>query len=339
MTSSDKSFEGLPNDLLIQIIDWVGTDVWSGGFIAGRGSKALYSLMQCSRHLNKLCIPKLYSTFRQERSLATNQFLLQILKKPELGAMVKKYSGASQEPGDMLDDNSTEMEVHRQALRKFDIHGTESPIWLAWLTMSREQRLDWVFDEANTQGMFDWLFALQHQQWDALTAFLLMQLPNLQEIEITSYDGGKNPPRFIIYVLNYAWITQRRRPAGFLDHVKRISIAHFDSEGGLDLEDLIPFLQLRSVETAYFHMVSENEEFEVSNYSANPFTNIKSLSFNCSNIEWTKLRDFVTLCPNLSHFYYTCGGSTIGSLDFLPQKFPNIFVYLKGQIGEIRTPR
>jgi hypothetical protein len=89
--------EELPTDLLVEIVDWVGTDTYMPqyGFVIGRGTRYLYQLALCSRKLNTLTTAVLYKTYTQTGDKALPKFLLRVLRNPGLRKHVRSFVSLS----------------------------------------------------------------------------------------------------------------------------------------------------------------------------------------------------------------------------------------------------
>lgn len=165
--------EELPNDLLVEIVDWVGTDTFMRdyGIVIGRGTKSLHHLALCSRKLNTVATPVLYRTYTQTGEKALQEFLLRVLRNPDLGKHVKNFVASEISEDEQLDMSSWAEDDFQCCLVLINrISSTEKDS-----VLSSEK----------------WMNDVRLGDWDALSGLLISLLPNVEEIDMIAYGSSE----------------------------------------------------------------------------------------------------------------------------------------------------
>jgi hypothetical protein len=100
------------------------------------------------------------------------------------------------------------------------------------------------------------------------------------------------------------------QPPEFLKQLISVSVAYWDTEMGLSIDTLIPFMRPSSVKKAYFHMVAQES------FTESPLRfQITDLGLKYSNLDGDVLVHFLRCFPPLEKFYYNNGGAIVGYSD------------------------
>lgn len=298
----------LSDELLLEIAQWVNTSGYIPEYssFTEPGTKFLASLILCSHRLNKIATPVLYRTFIQTKSGALPAFLRTLSEKPKMGALVKKiivYQVGEEEDGMDMGEFSRE-DLERIGLGQDVLEYFET------------SRPDWIND-------------LERGNWQAVFALLLLVLPSLEEIVIASYDPGFMGNDYIETALEYAAHQQRISHAPHsLRSLKTVTMAYWDTEGGMSMEVILPYCALPSVKAARIHQAS-------SFGSSSQRYRTQDLQIGNSNIAPEALVDLLRCFPSLKKLYYWSSGGTVGDEVFLPREFSRGIEHLKGCLEEL----
>ncbi|KAF4629283.1 hypothetical protein G7Y89_g8859 [Cudoniella acicularis] len=317
----------LSDELLLEVVKYVGCSKKEPkyGGIAPNGPKRLLNLAQCSRRLHRITIPVLYSHFRQSESggsKALPQFMCRIFATPELASCVQVYHCAARDS--QWDDNSLDM----SAVGEQD-----------WdrITQALNKTMD--FNEEATEA---WLSSIKAGDWDAITALLISTFPNLEELEFDSWSYTDEVYPRIIRTLTRAKEMQDRGETGPLamPKLRRVSLEYWDTENGLTIRLLLPFLKIPSVRTFYGRMI-EDENVEPTDdgnpnwFNAGLAFQTKRLYMYHSSIDLASLALFLNCFPSLEIFHYKNGAA--GYASFEPPRLMAALQPLKPTLQELRV--
>ncbi|KAH8589277.1 hypothetical protein B0O99DRAFT_692682 [Bisporella sp. PMI_857] len=294
--------QSLSNELLLQIIDWVSRD----NLLANKHNNGqdLAHLALCSRSLNALTTSVLYETFyfRGENSLPL--LLQRVIKDPEIGRRFKRIVGESR-----FEDESLGIDI----LSEVDVAACEQKI------------REWCPAE---DSALDWIAKFREGDWDAFMALLLPYLENLREINLESFGSFIDVnERHLAYILNRAARLQNEghlETQGSLSKLHRISVTYHDTENGLDIPEVLPFMKLKSVKKLFVHMLQGEDPLH-----GRMTSQIEDLSLQYSCVESDTLVKLLRSFPNLKRLSYENGGAVVGDHEFLPQKFGEGIQHLK----------
>ena len=165
------SLNKLSADLLLEIVEWVGTDTYgpkTNSIISG-GNSHLSRLAPCSRRLNEVVAQVLSKTtrLRQTGTQATPAILKRLLERSDFAAQVTKFTGTTVSTAVPLDMSSY-----------------------------TEADFDHCYDviDVSSKGVVDMIRVAKVRSgcWDALTSVLLLYLPNLEELEIVVNGSSRH---------------------------------------------------------------------------------------------------------------------------------------------------
>lgn len=294
------SLSALPDELLIQITNQM------------EDTKILARLCLCSRRFSKVARPALYSSFRQTGRTALPFFLRTILSKENshLALHVRKYVGSTRISSKL--DMSVLTKENRARI---------------------EQILGSICDSQHPESIWKiWLFG--RANWDAVTAFTLSLLPNLESVDMLAY-GTENCYPFIQNVLSRAAKLQdeKSRSLYSMQRLTTVSLQHHDMKSGLGMHYIMPFLDLKSVKNFKGHMVSD------ANYQWDPDSTFdtSNVSITYSNIDAISLQRFLRHFTSLRRFEYEHAGAIIGNADLVPTAIGRGLSHLKRSLEELEV--
>jgi hypothetical protein len=224
--------------------------------------KDLSNLALCSHHLHAIAIPILYSSFAENQCQQTWAFLCTLLKRPDLARFVKSFTSTSWSvywsPPDSLDRNRDDVKDILEMVFATSEDKSEKNLWL------------WDF--------------YSEENWDAVTAFVLLLLPNITTLKLPDY------PRLS------TWVSKAlHRACKFQDSntSSPYSLSH-----------------LRDVELAADYFASADVFADM----VMPFLRLQSLRrFTCAGL-WLGQRNIESLRGNVTHF--SLPSSDVNSLVF-----------------------
>ncbi|KAH6668981.1 hypothetical protein B0J14DRAFT_154060 [Halenospora varia] len=330
----------LSDELLLQIIEYVGcsTEFSEYGGIAQHGPKQLQKLASCSRRLHKITLPVLYSHYREHQEhtdTATKEnclqlFLCQILEKPELANYVQVYHGLARDNQD-FDDNVVDEDYWHDD-DSLDMSSLEEKHWEAISDL-----LDMVTNH-DVDEAAKWGLAIKRGSWDATTAFLLSILPNLEELEFEGYSYTDAVYPYIMRVLSRAKSKQERGDSGrgSLHKLSRVALEYWDTECGLSLNLLVPYLTLPSVESFYGRMLDQSnydEDDRSASLRAELKLQTKTLYLVHSSISQDILEVFFGAFDSLERLIYD--HHTVGNPEFEPPRVMAALSHLAPTLKEL----
>ncbi|CAM6112715.1 unnamed protein product [Calypogeia fissa] len=312
--------DDLCDEILLEIIQLVGAerqgdDEWS--------SRDLFNLAVCSRRFYQLVEPELYTEFAHSSELKHRRYFLlfvkRILARPDLAQCLKRLWAAacSNEAAFLLPVGSELAEEDWKRIRK---------------VVNEASRTE---DEAEI-----WIRALELGRWAAVMALLLSVTPNLEELEIKEWFYHNLDYEHLLEALERARVLQdsgEESPFS-MSKLRDVSVNYYDMKNGYKFEQVVPFLQLKSVETFRGDMVSQiYVQFE--NYYdlrptptlTNPLPKLttKDVTFTNSVINHYDMPIILGCFPQLERFHYEYGGSVVGRAEFEPPQMMAALEQLK----------
>jgi len=280
MTGGDYKgleYRGLSNELLVGILKFASIGVYDEFQELVDTSKWLLDVALCSRRMHNLTEPILYTQFKESGNRLP-KFLARILTRPDLARCVRIYHGIAISMGSM----NIEEFLNVSDLAEDDWERVRNAVHLAG-------------------SHADWYHVLARGSWDAMTALMFHLLPNVQELEFSSWSYTNNEYPFICAALD--------RP--LLWKLWSVCIKFWDTENGMKLDQLVPFLKIPSVSAFKGYMISDGA------WEGEPMlSNIKNLSLNYSNLDTVSLKKFLMCFPRLEKLFYRNGGAYVGYSEF-----------------------
>lgn len=291
------SIEKLSNEVLHEIAVCLGN--------LHRGKVALSQLALCSRHLNIITTPILYQTVNQSGEQALPALLKAILAKPELGNHITTYNAA------IVDEDA---ELDMSAYTDEDFTRCQSAMTISHISEHDSEAL---------------MTSVRTGQWQALTAFLLLSVPNLEVLNMTAYHDIYEYPGYGVAsaLQRVARLQQNGDISGpSLQKLKTVSVTYYDTENGLSYSDINPFLAIPSVK--HFKVFKFSQEDEYSGHLPTK-SHAETLEIQYSALHPGFLTDFLRCFPNLKELSYEHAGGIIGCNEFLPQNLGSGIHHLK----------
>lgn len=282
----------LSNELLINIIRHISFDV-DVHLTQGQrpyGHRPLFVFSLTSKRLYQLSEPILYRRFVEEfmgNPNALQLFLKRIILRPDLANNVRIYHGNARDS--QYYDNHLDV----QCLK-------EESIW-AKIT----DRVAEISETANEAK--EWMRSIEEGNWEAITALTLSLVPNIHELR---FQGWSHEPEQV-YPILLRFLSRARdfqvlrvvENGLSLRHVKRATVEFWDTEGGMPLNLLLPFLSIPFIDTLWATMVSDGDTWD----SSVQFPKIKDLSLKPANVNPDLFRQFLHSFPKLEKLYYRSG--------------------------------
>lgn len=291
-----REYRGLSDELLVEIFQFASIEVYDGGQQLVDTSKWLVGVMLCSRRMHRLAEPILYTQFNDSGNRLP-KFLARILIRTDLAHRVRIYHGSAISTG---------------------AGGKELLLDVSDLVEDDWERIRTAVHRAGNHA--DWYAGLQRGNWDAMTALMFHLLPKIQKLEFSSWSYTNRKYSFICAALE--------RP--LLGNLKNVCIKYWDTESGLRLDQLVPFLNIPSVSAFKAYMISDEVwEGEL------VFSNIKDLSLNYSNLDTVSLKNFLGRFPQLEKLFYRNGGAYVGYADFNANGAMEALKHLKPCLQEL----
>lgn len=307
---STMSFDRLSDELVLEIAKHVER-------LNYRGNRLLGPLVLCSRRLNGIISPLLYRTFIEgwDKPLALPSLLRLVMEKPNVGAEVKKLvmTEADEINGVFLDMSGYSPQQFEQCRTTINSFGIPPFDKLLWMT------------------------AIERGEWGAVLSLLLLFLPSLEEIEIES--GNLADTKFLHQIVEV--MAQQAETAQSLRKLRSFSIAHWDTEGGMSTDVILPFCAVPSVRTIRAHMLEEDDHFGLlpPPLPSSKQYQVRNLRISNSCIGGNTMANLLRCFPVLEKIYYDHGGAIVGIADFLPQKFGTGIVHLHDCLEELTLLR
>lgn len=278
----------LPKELLVGVLENIG-DV---------ENRAQVSL--ASKRLHEAIEPMLYSSFRQTGREATGAFIRTILKKPHVVRYVKSFTAHSINSRYAL---ATELRPVSTILPRTNFKQKIAQMMSRISLISHVQDAPWIGIDAD-----EWLTDFYRSYWDACTAFLLLLLPNIEQIQLRVYEsslsnyGERDSPRYLTKAFSGA-SQQTKTFLAWHKTLRSITIENWKECGPL-IGSLAVFSGFESIKS---FTILGSEDFDEEYYEDAKIpliADLTSLSLLSSNIEADTLKDFLSHCSQLKYLEY-----------------------------------
>lgn len=219
-------------------------------------------------------------------------------------------------------------------------------------------RIRAAIKELEPDGEETTLWDIERGSWEAMTTLALSRLPYLEELEFQGWincDDYVSSRSIISFVANAAKLQKEVQgpllPLSVpLAHLTRVSLAYWNTEGGIGLDQLELFMQLKSVESISGHMIlgefydpadsGFDPEDDLDNHrplvtGESSFPHIREVDFNHSSIDYRVLEKFLSECPNIQKFRYDESGPVEGGAQFLPPRFMHALRQSQASLEEL----
>ncbi|KAL2074210.1 hypothetical protein VTL71DRAFT_7988 [Oculimacula yallundae] len=298
--------DNLSDELLLEIVKFLK--------IGGRHAD-LSCLASCSRRWNRITTPLLYRDVKQSDEHALTSLLYTMLKKPDLAELVQSYAAAEIEDvePDVLKPLYEHLDKFRRSIESTNAADNQTSRWLA---------------------------RMQQGNWQALTTLLLLNLPNLKELTLGSYNNHSifeaADPGSLGFVLAMAARQQLSGETSVpsFQNLLKVAVAYADTEMGLGFEEVACFLELPSVKDFHIHML-DGTDFESSTPGKQFHT--RKLVVSYSAVEPESLPPFLQCFPDLEYFSYEHAGGIVGCMEFLPQTLGLGIQHLKHNLKTLKV--
>lgn len=253
-----------------------------------------------SKRLHEAIEPMLYSSFRQTGREATGAFIRTILEKPHVVRYVKSFTAHSINSPYAL---ATELRPVSTMLPRTNFKQKIAQMMSQISLISHVQDSPWIEIDAD-----EWLTDFYRSYWDACTAFLLLLLPNIEQIKLRVYEssfsnyGDRDSPRY----LTKAFLGASQQTETFVSWQKTlrsITIENWKECGPL-IGNLAVFSGFKAIKS--FTILGSND-FDKEYYESGEIpliANLTSLSLLSSNVEADTLKDFLSHCSQLKYLEY-----------------------------------
>jgi hypothetical protein len=211
----------------------------------------LYRLARVSRQLYNITEPYLYTKFIQTESKTTSTLLRTLLEKPEYASRMKmihgyirsahEYLSKDEDDVDEGGEGAEDLKLQRdnedlasmiKACKSFNLHSDNGP--------TREQ----------------WVSALTSRKPEACFAIMVLLLPNLKSLSMTTITRWDNfNATFFSQVINLVV----QSPNLFLTKLENLSYNHEYSEHCIYIEAISPFIYLPSLREVTLYNLSAAE--------------------------------------------------------------------------------
>jgi hypothetical protein len=242
--------------------------------------KDLSNLALCSHHLHAIAIPILYSSFAENEKQFTWVFLCTLWKRPDLARFVKSFTRTSWSvywsPPDWLDSHRDDVKDILEMVFATSEDKSEKNLWL------------WDFYSG--------------ENWDAVTAFVLLLLPNITTLKLPE---SPRPSTWVTKALHRACKFQDSNTSSpySLSHLRDVELAaDYWARGDVFADIVVPFLRLQSLRRftcAGLWLRQRNIESLRGSTS-----NVTHFSLPCSDINSLVLAELLKCLPRLVHLTY-----------------------------------
>lgn len=183
-----------------------------------------------------------------------------------------------------------------------------------------------------------WLDNMRAGNEDPWIALLLPLLRNLQDLDLTIPWAA---PFFQKFVMGRVApgssgrnrLSQTGQQPPLFENLRRVAVAWYDTEGGLDVENILPLFELRSMRELCAHMLVGGPRDGGTSWPERGSSGIEVVELTCSN-GMDGMLDVLDLCANLKVLrYWHADGEVYGS-DFNVQAFRR---YIEGAKNSLES--
>ena len=236
----------LPNEVLHQIIQLIlpiDIDCYCRSFFS-LGTRNILNVARCSSHFRDLALPILYtnSIFNSAENLPT--FIYSILARPDLVRCLRRFSAWSQ-------DWSADM---------------------SRITDTNQIRLNAAIRVASRSDADaeKWIKSIKSGNWDAMIALILSIVPNIEVLHLVNYTGVNDQVGpFIPTIFRNAMNLQNQAEVApfAMEYLHHISLCGWYGEHGFRVNDLMPFLGLKTLTSFSFRHMFQDLESQMPGWS------------------------------------------------------------------------
>jgi hypothetical protein len=228
------TLDDLSNEILLKVMRYV--PIHRSGRYSARHylDRPLVTVSHCSRRLYHIASSVLYTYFIEEYTGNPNAlqlFLKRIIHRPDLAAVVEFYHGSA---------------------RDCKVHGFHLDV-----TCFGQEDWDKINNRVNevcrdAEMAARWIESIQKGYWDSITALTLTLTPNIKELVLDNWRYNNNLyPTLMQHLVRI----QKLQKSGNLNdtwsmrHLNRVRLDYWDTQGGMNLVQLQPFLAIPSIKT------------------------------------------------------------------------------------------
>jgi hypothetical protein len=187
---------------------------------------SLLHLAMCSRKLHAIAEPIMYCSFWQgeRRDTRMLQFICKIVARPDLARQVLSFRG-----------NTGDVGLGCPKIQEEDMIRIRAAI--QGISKSEADVEDWVYD-------------IRNGNWDAIVVFFLSLLPNLQELRFRGwpFNVDEEYPRLTRFLQRAADLQNRSEASPLaMSNVHSASLQYWDTKNGMQVDAILPLLNLKSV--------------------------------------------------------------------------------------------
>jgi hypothetical protein len=277
----------------------------------------LLHLAMCSRRLHTIAEPLIYRDFWQKGCYDTDivPFMCRIVARPDLARQVRSFRG-------YVTDSLDLGEVDLPDIRAEDLKQICAAV--QGLSGSEPDAAAWVKE-------------IENREWDAIVTLILSLLPNLQELDFEDWWPPCNTddelPRLIrLLQLSADFQNFPETSPSALINVHRASVQYCDTEIGMPIEAILPFLNLRSITSFAGTMIAGES---LGWFTPRISFSIKELSLKQSVFDPDIMTKFLRCFPFLGRLYYEHGGASVGDSQFEPPRMMAALEHLKPCLEEL----
>lgn len=340
------SFDRLPDETLVEIINCVGHD----GLVSSFRNLAIVN-----RTLHRIVTPLLYEQFTEASTSSAPRFLRAVLANPQLAEGVRSYKGYG------LPNPAPENFVRTMDML-WPGQKSKSEMSGKFLDLSGFQegdfdRLQETMKRLGCQDRTEWISDIRKGQWHAVTSMILLLLTNLENFEVEDYRDDAETGH-VEYALGIAARLQKyaftRQFA--LKHLTTVSLAggphpskkddpvslgpslwsSTSSETGyLYISDVLPFLKLSSVQSMSISRLAAVEgcgRTSAEYLAGSPEISITDLEMTDSVLEMGEFESFLRSFSCIRRLSYE---HVAAREDFLPQEIGKSISHLKHCLEEL----
>ncbi|PVH74360.1 hypothetical protein DL98DRAFT_658842 [Cadophora sp. DSE1049] len=244
-----------------------------------------------SQRLHEAVEPILYSSFRQTGREATGAFIRTILEKPHVARFVKSFTAHSINSPYAL---ATELRAVSTVLPRAGF----------------KQRIGQMMRDIPgiTVSADKWLSDFYFSYWDACTAFLVLLLPNIEQLQLRVFESVllNCGDELLLHYLPLAFRAASLETETFLawqKTLRSITIENWEEYGTL-IGSLAAFSGFESIRS---FTILGSEDFAEEYYDDGDtplISDLTNLSLLSSNIGSDTLKDFLSHCSQLKRLEY-----------------------------------